>query len=61
MSTLHLPALNTTFTPQAIFNPQRQSLLNEVRPLTQEQIDHAKVIVHHRAPGLMAMIFGAEQ
>ena len=54
MTVMTLPVLNNGYTPQATF--PRQAVLNKSEPLTQAQIDHATVIVHHRAPELLDML-----
>lgn len=54
MTVMTLPVLNQGYTPAATFD--RQSELNNVHQLTQAQIDHATVIVHHRAPELLDML-----
>ncbi|MDO5865991.1 MULTISPECIES: hypothetical protein [Paenarthrobacter] len=56
MSALNLPALNTTYTPTAIFDPMRQSLLNRIAPVPDAHL--ARRRVKRLAPALEEMIFG---
>lgn len=59
MSALNLPALNTTYTPTAIFDPMRQSLLNQIQPVPNAHL--ARQRVKRLAGDLEAMIFGNVQ
>jgi len=59
MSAMPLPALNTSYTPQAIFNPARQSLLNHIAPVPDAHL--ARRRVKRLAGDLEAMIFGNVQ
>ena len=56
MSALNLPALNTSYTPTAIFNPHRQSLLNQIAPVPDAHL--ARQRLKRLAGDLEAMIFG---
>ena len=56
MSAIPLPALNTSYTPTAIFDPHRQSLLNQIAPAPDAH--HARNRVKRLASDLEAMIFG---
>lgn len=59
MSAMPLPALNTSYSPQAIFNPARQSLLNHVPQVPDAPL--ARQRVKRLAGDLEAMIFGDVQ
>ena len=49
---------NTTYTPQAIFNPHRQALLNHIPPIQDETETLARRRIKRLAGDLEAMIFG---
>ncbi|KQQ97996.1 hypothetical protein ASF74_14775 [Arthrobacter sp. Leaf145] len=49
---------NTTYTPQAIFNPHWQALLNHIPPIQDETENLARKRIKRLAPTLEEMIFG---
>ena len=56
MSALNLPALNTSYTPTAIFDPAQQAILNHIAPVPDTHL--ARQRVKRLADDLEAMIFG---
>jgi len=55
---LELIPSNTNYTPQAIFAPHRQALLNHIPPIQDETEDLARRRIKRLAPTLETMIFG---
>jgi len=49
---------NTNYTPQAIFNPHRQALLNHIPPIQDETENLARRRIKRLAGDLEQMIFG---